>query len=281
MNSIFQYRLSGLSSSVFVGKHASRWQSHGQLFKQHAPFTANDDARRIDIRASVLDPFERYQVRHYQQHSLLTVYLIADLSASLSFAGQQAKRDSLQQLLQCIADSALAVGDYFAFIGCGQRIESSWLLPANRHSGYIEQFAKTLKNLTYSANCQSLADVAPYLPQQRALIFLLSDFHFPLANLPQLLHAIKHHDVVPLVLWDKQEYEQLPAWGLVSYRDMENGNTRTLWMRPALKHSIRAAYQTRQQQLQHSLRALGHEPLFLTTQPVAEQLNHYFRQRSR
>jgi hypothetical protein len=32
--------------------------------------------------------------------------------------------------------------------------------------------------------------------------------------------------------------------------------------------------------VQNSLRALGYEPLFLTSAPFAEQLNDYFRQRS-
>jgi uncharacterized protein (DUF58 family) len=281
MQQIFQYRLAGLSSSVFVGKHASQWVQNGQLFKRHAPFTAHADPRRIDLRASVLDPFEQYQVRTYQQHSLTHVYFIADLSASFSFVGEQAKQDCLQQLLLTIAYSALAVGDYFGFIGCGRYLETRWILPSLRHIGRITEFAKQLRTAKPSPDCASLAQIAPHLPKQRALVFLLSDFHVPLLSLPNLLHALKPHDVVPLVLWDRQEYQQLPAWGLVSYQDMENSTTRTLWMRPSLQQKIFAAYQQRQQQLQNSLRALGHEPLFLNTQPVAEQLNHYFRQRNR
>lgn len=281
MNPVFQYRLAGLSRSVFAGKHASQWVSSGQLFKRHVPFTANSDPRRIDVRASVLDPFEHYQVRSYQQHSLLDVTLIADLSASFSFSGECAKRECLQQLLLTIAYSALAVGDYFAFIGCGRQLEHRWLLPANRHSGRIEAFATQLRNAPASPDFASLAQVAPYLSKRRSLVFLLSDFHVALSSLPPLLHALKHHDVVPLVLWDVQEYEQLPAWGLVTYQDMETASTRTLFMRPALQQQMRTAYQQRRQQLQNSLRALGYEPLFLNTRPFVEQLNDYFRQRNR
>ena len=281
MNPVFQYRLAGLSRSVFAGKHASQWISNGQLFKRHTPFTANSDPRRIDVRASVLDPFEHYQVRTYQQHSLLDVTLIADLSASFSFDGERAKRECLQQLLLTIAYSALAAGDYFAFIGCGQRLEHRWLLPANRHSGRIEAFATQLRHAPDSPDFASLAHVAPYLSKRRSLVFLLSDFHVALSSLPPLLHALKHHDVVPLVLWDTQEYEQLPAWGLVSYQDMETATTRTLFMRPALQQQMRTAYQQRRQQLQNSLRALGYEPLFLNTRPVAEQLNDSFHLRTR
>lgn len=280
MTQTFQYRLKGLSRSVFVGKHPSQWMSNGQLFKRYAPFSANADPRRIDVRASVLDPFEQYQVRTYQQHSLLDVYLIADFSASFQFVGERSKPQLLQQLLLSIAYSALSAGDYFAFIGCGTIVDARWFLPANRHSGRIEAFCKQLQTAPASPSISSLSNIAPYLSKRRSLIFLLSDFHVDLATLPKLLHSFKHHDVVPLVLWDKQEYEQFPSWGLMTYQDMETNTTRTLFMRPALREKLLSAYQQRRKNVQNSLRALGYEPLFLTSAPFAEQLNDYFRQRS-
>jgi hypothetical protein len=277
MPQIFQYHLKGLSRSVFAGKHASQWFSDGQLFKRYAPLTANADPRRIDIHASLLDPFEQYQIRTYQQHSLIDVYLIADLSASLRFIGERSKPELLQQLLLSIAYSALAVGDYFAFIGCGQQLEPRWFLPASRHSGRIEAFAQQLRaESPASANCDSLVQIRPFLSKRRSLLFLLSDFHLPLSTLPALLHGLKQHHVVPLVLWDKREYEQLPQWGLVTYQDMESRAMRSLWMRPRLRQTIHAAYQQRQQQLQNSFRALGYEPLFFSDAPLVEQLNDYF-----
>lgn len=279
MSQIFQYRLSGLSRSVFVGKHPSQWANHGQLFKRYAPFTANSDPRRIDMRASVLDPFEQYQTRTYQQHSLLDVYLVADFSASFRFVGKRSKPQLLQQLLMSIAYSALAVGDYFSFIGCGQHFDTRWFLPTNRDIGRIEIFNKKLNKISFSSDCNSLMEIAPYLSKRRSLIFLLSDFHVDLTTLPQLLSPMKHHDVVPLVLWDEEEYAKFPSWGLVTYQDMETRATRTLFMRPNLKEKIHAAYEQRRADLQNYLRALGHEPLFLGSAPLIEQLNHYFRQR--
>jgi hypothetical protein len=280
MSQIFQYRLKGLSRSVFVGKHPSQWASHGQLFKRYAPFTANADPRRIDMRASVLDPFEQYQIRTYQQHSLLDVYLIADFSASFRFIGKRSKPQLLQQLLMLIAYSALSVGDYFAFLGCGEQLDTKWFLPANRDIGRVENFKQKLTKLTFSRNCNSLSSCSAYLSKKRSLIFLLSDFHVDLQTLPQLLSPMKQHDVVPLVLWDEQEYQQLPSWGLVTYQDMETFTTRTLFMRPSLNEKIRLAYQQRRMDLQNSFRALGYEPLFLTSEPLIKQLNHYFHQRS-
>ncbi len=278
MTQIFRYRQKGASSSVFVGKHASQRVSNGQLFKRYAPLTANSDPRRIDLKASVLDPFEQYQIRTYQQHSLLDVYLLADFSTSFRFVGQDSKPQILEELFLSIAYSALAVGDYFAFIGIGQKFDKRYFLPANRHSGRIESFRKNLHETPNNTGLDSLLEIAPYLSKRRSLIFLLSDFHVELSALPKLLHSLKHHDVVPIVLWDKKEYEQLPSWGLVTFQDMETRTTRTLFMRPKLRANIENAYQKRRQNLQNSLRALGYEPLFLTPAPLTQQLNDYFRQ---
>lgn len=278
MSQIFQYRLKGMSSSVFVGKHASQSVNNGQLFKRYAPLTANSDPRRIDLKASVLDPFEQYQIRTYQQHSLLDVYLLADFSNSFRFVGENSKPQILEELFLSIAYSALAVGDYFAFIGIGQKFDKRYFLPANRHSGRIESFRKNLHETPVNTGLNSLLEIAPYLSKRRSLIFLLSDFHVELSALPKLLHSLKNHDVVPMILWDENEYQKLPAWGLVSFQDMETQSIRTLFMRPKLRANIENAYQKRRQNLQNSLRALGYEPLFLTSAPLTQQLNDYFRQ---
>jgi uncharacterized protein (DUF58 family) len=279
MSQIFQYRLKGASSSVFVGKHASQSVNNGQLFKRFAPLTANSNPRRIDLKASVLDPFEQYQIRTYQQHSVLDVYLLADFSNSFRFVGSRSKQQILEELFLSIAYSALAVGDYFAFIGIGQKFDKRYFLPANRHSGRIESFRKRLNSRVENTSINGLLEIAPYLSKRRSLVFLLSDFHVELSTLPKLLHSLKHHDVVPMILWDENEYQKLPALGFVSFQDMETKTVRTLFMRPTLREKIENAYQKRRQNLQNSLRALGCEPLFLTTAPLTQQLNDYFRQR--
>lgn len=280
MTQTFQYRLKGTSSSVFVGKHASEWVSNGgQLFKRYAPLTANSDPRRIDLKASVLDPFENYQIRSYQQRSLLDVYLLADFSTSFRFVGKRSKPQILEELFLSIAYSALAVGDYFAFIGLGKKFDPHYFLPPNRHSGRIEFFRKKLQKTPENSSIDSLLEIAPFLSKRRSLIFLLSDFHLDLTALPKLFHSLKQHDVVPLILWDKKEYQTLPTWGFVSFQDMETQAIRTLFMRPALRAKIEETYQQRKQALRNNLRALGCEPLFLTSAPFTQQLNDYFEQR--
>jgi uncharacterized protein (DUF58 family) len=257
---LLHYRLRWLSGSVYPGAHLGRMTGSGMLFKQHQPLAVSSDPRRIDLRASVLDPFEHYRVRAYQQPSRIDVYLLADLSASMGHAG---KRMILATLLRTLARSAFGYGDRFGFIGAGETVELHWLLPAGMHYEPVSRVAGQLESAHFSGTAAGLRQASAYLSAERSLLFLLTDGHFPLAHLSDLLASLQMHDIVPLVLWDPGEYRRLPAWGLLPVRDMESGASRTLVMRPALRNRIVAAYEQRRQALLGTFRAFGGEPLFI------------------
>jgi len=273
---LLQYRLPWLSGAVYPGAHLGRMTGAGLLFKQHQPMAASSDPRRIDLRASVLDPFEHYRVRAYQQPSRIDVYLLADLSASMGHAGKQ---KILGTLLRTLARSAFGYGDRFGFIGAGERVEPRWLLPAGMHYEPVSRVAGQLESARFSGTAIGLGNAPAYLPAERALLFLLTDGHFPLAHLQGLLASLQMHDVVPLVLWDASEYRRLPAWGLLPVRDLESGVSRTLVMRPALRERIVYAYAQRRQDLLGTFRAFGSEPLFIEQCDIPA-INRHLHQRT-
>lgn len=277
MTEILHYRLPWQSRSVYPGAHPGQIVGAGQLFKHHLPLVASTDPRRIDIRATILDPFGHYRVRVYQQQSAVNVYLIADLSASMSYAN---KKQVLLEFLLSAANSAFSYGDKFGFIGCTGSIEHRWLLPAGRHQGNITALAAKLNQAHFTGTAAGLLQAAAYLPASRSLVFLLTDCHFPISQVRELLSRLQGHDVIPLVLWDQHETSNLPNWGVITYQDMENRVTRTLLMRPALRRKIIAAYQQRQDLLKQSFRAFGIEPLFITEGYSAQLMNGYLQQRS-
>jgi hypothetical protein len=106
----------------------------------------------------------------------------------------------------------------------------------------------------------------------------VSDFNFPVPQINQLLANLHPHQVVPIVLWDKDEYQNLPPWGLMTLKDMESGATRLVCLRPALREKIITAYTQRQMQLKNCFRGHGCEPLFLTDGYNAGSINRYFQQ---
>lgn len=274
----FHYRLAHPGYSVFPGAHPGQMVGSGQLFKRHEPLLASPDPRRIDLRASLLDPFAGYRVRVFQQHSKLNVYAIADLSASMTLTGQQDKRQTLAELVLSAAQSALQCGDSFGFIGCGQRLEQRWTLPAGSSLQPVREMLNRLPALTAQTGADSLARIAPLLSARRSLVFLVSDYHFALSGLRQILHPLAMHAVVPVVLWQAAEAADLPSWGLVRFKDAESRRSRTVLMRPALKQRINQAFTVRRQQLQQVFRSFGMEPLFLSGAYRAEAMTRYFQQ---
>ena len=270
------YRLPWQSSSVHPGAHPGQMIGAGQLFKRHEPLIASPDPRRIDLRASVLDSFFGYRVRVYQQQSTVNVFVLADMSASMGYADKQ---HTLIQFLLTAAHSVLGYGDKFGFIGCTERIEHRWLIPACQHLGRVLVLIKQLEGLRFTGTASGLQNASAFLPAERSLVFFLSDCHFPLPQLREFLGSLQGHDVIPLVLWTQDEYATLPNWGLITFQDMENQSTRTLFMRPALRQKIIAAYQQRQNDLKHIFRAFGSEPLFITERYSTQTINRHLQQR--
>ena len=277
MSDTLFYRLPWQSTAVYPGAHAGLRVGAGQLFKRHAPLIAHPDPRRIDLRASVLDPFSGFRVRVYQQHSTINVYLLADMSASMGYADKQ---QTLSKLLLTVAHSAFSYGDKFGFVGCTDAIEHRWLLPASQHLGSVSTLVKQLEDFRFTGTANGLQQAATLLPSERSLVFLLSDCHFPLPQLRTVLASLHVHDVIPIVLWHQEEYANLPNWGLMAMHDMETSRSRTLFMRPALRQKIIAAYQQRQQDLTSTFRAFGCEPLFMAEGYNIPLINRHLQQRS-
>lgn len=274
----FQYRFARPTAGVFPGAHPGQMLGSGQLFKHHLPLIASPDPRRIDLRASLLDPFSHYQVRSYQQQNNLDVYIIADMSASMAYRGRFDKRRTLIRFVLATAESAFAYGDNFGFIGCRNEVDQRNLLPACSQRSRVQNLAQTLQRVPFEGEGAALASAAYHLPARGSLVFLFSDAHLPLTRLRHVLHTLRKHQVVPVIIWDLRELADFPQRGLVCYRDMETGAQRTLWMRPALRRQITAAYHQRRQAIRQTCLACGVLPLFHTGTYDADVFTRFFQQ---
>lgn len=276
----FIYRLGQPSAHVYPGSHPGRLTGAGQLYKAHVPLMASPDPRRIDLRASVLNPLQSYLVKVFQQQSQTTLYMIADLSGSMGFPGRSGQMQVIAEFMLSAALSAYQVGDRFGFIGCGAGIRSQWHIPAGHHWGIVQTMAGMLAKSKPEGTASGLLQTPALLSSHHALIFLVSDFHFDPALLKALLSQLNRHAVVPVVLWDQMSYSELPNWGIVKFKDSENRNTRTLLMRPAYKQRIIEAFARRKAELQQCFRSFGAEPLFMAQGYQAETVTRYFQSRA-
>lgn len=272
----FVYRVAWRAGSVYPGAHPGKQAGSGLLFRWHVPLIQHPDPRRIDLRASLLDPFQACQVRLQEQRSSIPVFVLVDLSASMAYQGQQYKLKTIADFLLSLADSAHRLGDAVGFAAFAEGSRPLLYQPLSRQAQVLRDLAAQLARLKpKGSNARGLAKAGQFLPLQRSLVFFLSDCHLPLAFLKQVMASLSRHDVVPVVLWDSEEQGPEQS-GLASLRDLETGQERLLWLRPPLRQRLQASYAERRTRLVRLFRRLGREPLFFKDGFHADAVSRYF-----
>ena len=279
MISEFHYRIPWRSSSPHPGGHASRLEGGQDEFLGLIPFVSHPHARQIDFKASLKDPFEQLIVRSYRQRSQVAVTVIADLSASMGFQGVADKKALLAQFSVSVAWTVYRQGDRFGLMGGASSLNEDLSVPCRYYKGGVPHlFERLLSAPRMGQGIDGLRVAASRLGRQRSLVFLVSDFHYSASTLDQLLDELGHHDVVPIVLWDSLEYENLPRFGLVVLKDPETFETRRLLMRPSLREAFRRRFEERRTALEYRFRERGRRPFFLIDHFDPDHLTRYFLQ---
>ena len=289
----FHYRLPGLASGASPGAHRSQQGEGGFELRASVPISRARDIRRLDLQASLRDPFGEWAVRQFSQRLALTVVLVADVSASMAFAGGQSTPASpaspaftgpppRQQVLADLADSLAASawrhGDRFGLVGCDSQVCADLLLPPSRSRGAGLALAARLRGRAFTgASAAGLLQAWRHLPRQRALVFLVSDFQAPLAHTTAVLASLAHHAVVPVVLCQVQEAGPAARHGLLQLQDPETGQQRHLWWRPALRAQLASQYLQRRAALQQCFAAQRLRPLLVSGGFDADAMTRYFQ----
>ncbi len=271
------YRIGSAALGHFPGHHRSKRGDTGFEFRGHASLLDAPDPRRLDLHASLRDPFGNWAVRIYSQRKSIPVVVVADVSASMGFAGTQRKLDVVADFVDSLAWSAWRTGDSFGFVGCDDAVRQDLLLPQSRSrasAGVISQTLRALPAQGHSAH--GLLNAARHLPRRRSLVFLLSDFHLPLADVSAVLASLAHHDLVPVVLWDPSEFALSAARGLAQVLDPETGQQRLVWWRPALRERWRAQLAQRREAMLQIFRAQRLSPLFMEGGFDADAVTRHF-----
>jgi uncharacterized protein (DUF58 family) len=225
------YALRWRVAGVIPGAHPGSDSGQSGYFRQIVPFDRSPDPRRLDLRATLRDPFGALHVRQFEQRASARVEMIVDASASMAFGGKASNFALAVELASAVARAAHEIHDAIGLAVCGQSIELEF--PARRGDprAMIEELA-SMQPLAHGAN--GLIQAAERMVGRRRLVFVLSDFAFPLEALTALLDALSSHDVVPVVFADDAE-RRLPSWGLAELTDLESGRRRLVLLRPTLR----------------------------------------------
>jgi uncharacterized protein (DUF58 family) len=272
------YRIGASALGHFPGHHRSPRGDSGFELRGHAPLIEAPDARRLDLHASLRDPFGNWMVRVYSQRKAIPVTMVADLSASMDFVGSSGRKlDVLAAFVESLAWSAWRTGDSFGFVACDDAVREDLLLPQTRSRGAGAVLARTLRTLHLEGrSTRGLLSAHLHLARRRSLVFLVSDFHVPLAQARAVMASMAHHELVPVVVWDPLEFTLSARRGLAHVVDPESGRRRLVWWRSALREQWHEARQRRRETLLELFRGQRLTPLFIEGGFDADAVTRHF-----
>lgn len=280
----FNYRFPDKVYGHVPGAHPGTSLGTGDRFAGFADLFDYPDPRRLDIRASLrshiadtsLGSDNRWLVRRYQQRSSITLWLLADMSHSMSVSSVNHQR--IAKLAHMIAHSAIGFGDRFAMAG----FDSVWrqdvsVMPSRQRSMPMMAAEQIMAAAPAQApGAEGLFHAADIITSSHALVFLASDFCFDISLLERTLRKLSHYTVVPLV-WKHDDVDHFPsAAGWTEVRDSETGAHHSIWMRPGMKKRWQQAMAEHFDKLSECFMRHRVRPMFVEGDVTAEQLTQYF-----
>jgi uncharacterized protein (DUF58 family) len=240
------------------------------------------DPRRLDLRASMRDPFERLWVRDFYLNTAFKVIVLVDISASMGYVGMVNRMQVAEEITAQLAISAYRAGDAFGVFAANEKIQTSGVLPAKiNRSAWVWVCKEFSKIKPQGKGVDGFFKVIPQLPLRRSLVFIISDFQWPNDQCHLLLKALNHHDVVPIVLKDPAETAEMPSRGIATIQDMETGQRKFVWLRAGLQEKIKAMVTQRALALNKVFSRYGTQPFIVDGHFNAAYLNRYFMERNR
>lgn len=272
----FHYRLPRRSGGWRPGSHPGSSLGAGQEFVSHVSLYDRPDPRRLDLRASLREVRGDWLVRVNRQRVSVPVHVIADVSTSMSFGFPKSKLQVVADFVTALGHSAFRVGDSLGMLAFDARERRDLFVPALLSRGVGEVMASMLASCEGTAGSDGLEEAALHLAGRHGLIFLASDFHWPLERLEGALDLLAHSYIVPLVVWDPAEAQPPTHDGLMPLRDVESGGQSTLWLRPSMRVRWQQAVARRRGELNALFTARGIRPFYMSGEFDNEALSHYF-----
>ncbi len=278
----FIYRLPGASAHGKPGAHRSHTRGPGMSFVSHARLFDQPDPRRIDFRASISSVPKQWLVRSYKQRSSTSITVIADVSRSMHFAGAGSNKLSVvADFVEALGYSAFRLGDKVALQAFDESMREDIFFPHRSDRGNGLQMAEMLRALDVSTallgNSNGLQQCAKaHITGRTGLVFIASDFHWPLETLKSILELFAGSLVIPLVVWDAAETNPPTEGGLLNLRDMRNNRLNSLWLTSGLCKQWISNVEQRRDQLGLELSKFDYLPFVVDGNFQVEALSKYF-----
>ena len=273
----FHYRLPQRIGGWRPGSHRGSGLGAGQEFVSHMRLYDRPDPRRLDLRASLRNIQQEWLVRVNRQQASIAVHAVVDVSASMSFGSQRSKLQVAAEFIEALGQSTFRVGDSLGMLAFDSRERTDLFVPAMVSRGIGETMAALLGGTSGGAgSAAGLVEAIQHLAGRQGLVFIVSDFHWPLAGMSMALDALVHAFVVPVVIWDAAEIQPPAHNGLAQLRDVESGAQRTLWMRPRMREKWLESANARRTELNQVFASRAMRPFYVTGRFDSEAMSQYF-----
>jgi len=287
----FHYRFPDRVRGYRPGSHQALSTGAGQEFVSHARLYDRPDPRRLDLRASLRSIDGDWLVRVNRQRASVSVHAVVDVSESMRF-GARSKLEVAGEFVESLGVSAFRTGDAAGMLAFDGDERPDLFVPARVSRGAGSLMAEKLGEVVRAGSLKpigpgrarvashaagrGLERAAAHLVGREGLVFIVSDFHWPLDSVPRVLDLLARAAVVPLVVWDRAEIEPPTDSGFALLNDAESGARRSLWLRPALRNRWRKAVAERRAELRRVFSAGNVRPFYLSGAFDAEGLSRYF-----
>lgn len=282
----FHYRMPASHGGQRPGAHRGTSLGAGLGFAAHKRLFDHPDPRRIDLRASVRDVRGEWLVRIQRQRVAVPVHAVVDVSASMHFGAERTKLDVAADFVEALGHSAFRAGDALGLLAFDHDVRDDLFVPARHSRGAGIAMAEALRRSGAESAFQhdrgheqtavAMQRTVARLAGRGGLVFIVSDFHWPIDALGAVLEQLSPACVVPLIAWDPAETEPPEARAIVAVSDAETGVRRTLWMRESLRREWRDGVSARQEALHALFNAHGMAPFHLHGRFDAEALTRHF-----
>ena len=273
---IFHYKVTGRASGRRPGAHAGRASGAGNEFLAHARLFDHPDPRRLDLRASLRAGGDEWLVRTHRQRAAVNLQAVVDVSASMT-CGTPRKLDIAAAFVESIGSSAFKTGDAAGLCAFDGTARTDLYRPAHLSRSTGAVLGALVRNAATAGTpgCGLLAALQP-LTGRESMVFLISDFHWPLAVTAQGLDLLASAWVVPVVLWDATEMAPPASNAFVRLRDAETGSLRSLWLTPRLRRQWQEKIDARRQALDAVFATRNLRPLYVSGGFDADAVSQYF-----
>ena len=236
----FNYSISWRSRNNRYGNNLSSKIGNDFEYSGSKNFNDHPDLSHIDIKNSITDPFENIYVKTYNLNNPINLLSLCDISSSV-FVNN--KNNALvKNLSKIIARSAIGQGDKFSMLCYNDYIKNNYALGPENNLQFIDQWIDKIKLNLDKSSSDGIKKINKYLPEEKSLIFWISDFHYPLDKINSILNQLSNHHVIPVFISSESEINSLPRYGFRKFIDSELNLEQEIFLRPSIKLQLLRDY---------------------------------------